>query len=90
MSGVQGPIETRTATTMATPADLAALDASPFHSGELAWVVSLATPALPALFVLNREDTSSIVNGTSILNVGPVVNQVPAVGRWKRIFLVYG
>lgn len=81
MSGVQGALETRTITSVATPAALAGLDATPFSSGELAYVVSLATGTEVALFVLKREDTTSVVDNVNVIAVGPT----GAVGRWLRL-----
>lgn len=81
MSGVMGPLETRTITTMATPAALTALDASPFNSGELAWVTSLATGMSLALFVLKREDITSVVDNVNVIAVGPT----GSAGRWLRL-----
>lgn len=72
MSGVQGPLETRVKTTVETTAVLSGLDATPFDSGELAYV-----RATRQTFLLSREDIS-VVDGTTVLAVGPT----GAVGRW--------
>lgn len=79
MSGVQGPLETRVKTTVETTADLEALDATPFDSGELAYV-KITILNVGQLYRLDREDTTTPVDGFNTLSVGPS----GSVGRWKR------
>lgn len=74
MSGVQGPLETRVKTTVETVAALQSLDATPFDSGELAYVRSISQ-----MYELVRENLSQ-PNGSTILLVGPP----GAVGRWLQ------
>lgn len=75
MSGVQGPLETRTKTTVDTVQTLSGLDATPFDSGELAFVrVSGET------YRLSREDTQA-ADGFNVLAVGPQ----GSAGRWLRV-----
>lgn len=78
MSGVQGPLETRAKTTVETAAALQGLDATPWDSGELAFV-----RATGATYELIREDTTSTVDGFDFLAVAPP----GSVGRWKRVCL---
>lgn len=74
MSGVQGPLETRTKTTVETSSALEGLDATPFDSGESAYV-----RATGQTYELSREDVSN-PDGFNVLSVGPT----GSVGRWLR------
>jgi hypothetical protein len=76
MSGTVGPLETRAKTSVETPAALATLDATPFLSGELAYVVSTLQT-----YELIREDNSSPIDGFNFLPVFPS----GSVGRWRRV-----
>lgn len=79
MSGVQGPLETRVGTTVPSVAALSMLDATPFQSGELAYVIARG------LFLLSREDQSPI-DGLSSLSVSPQGAQ----GRWLSLSSTIG
>jgi hypothetical protein len=79
MAGTVGPLETRAMTTFDTPQALAASDATPYKSGEIAYVVSLGHP-----FMLVREDTTTPVDNQDVIAVGPP----GSAGRWKRLALV--
>lgn len=82
MSGVQGPLETRAKTTMETAAALEGLDATPWDSGELAYVRSTAQ-----LYILIREDLATGPSTFDSIAVGPI----GSVGRWRRMcFLCSG
>lgn len=75
MSGNQGPLETRAKTVVETAADLAALDATPWDSGELAFVRSSAQN-----YEL-RRDVVGTPDGFDSIAVGPA----PAQGLWLRV-----
>jgi hypothetical protein len=76
MSGTVGPLETRAKTSVESPAVLATLDATPFLSGELAYVISTQQT-----YELIREDSTSPIDGFNFLPVAPS----GSVGRWKRV-----
>src|SRR5262249_44510149 len=73
MSGTQGPLETRPISVFATLAALGAFDATPFDSGELAFVKGVAR----ALYQLDR-DATDVIDNVFVLPVGPA----GAKGRW--------
>lgn len=76
MSGVQGPLETRAKTTVETALALEGLDATPWDSGELAYVRSTG-----ATYELVREDLTMGPSTFDSIAVGPT----GSVGRWVRV-----
>lgn len=76
MSGNQGPLETRAKTTVDFPEDLAALDATPWDTGELAFVKSSAQN-----YEL-RRDVAGTPDGFSAIAIGPGPNNP---GLWLRV-----
>lgn len=79
MSGTVGPIETRAKTVVDATTDLERLDASPWGSGELAFVI-----ATQQTYQLRRESVAN-VDGFDVVSVGPVFGGPVGEGRWIRV-----
>lgn len=78
MSGVQGPLETRATTSVASRVILAeSTDTTEYNSGELAFCKDIGF-----MYVLVRE-ANSPVDGFNVLNITP--RQGDGKGRWIRL-----